>query len=429
VPKYKIGDKVKIDNDKIYAVIMKIKPRSEFYQIHNDFYNFTKSILFPENPHMTRRGKVEKEEQEYVVTYHYKSNDENLGWGIRAESRIFGIYGLNENHSDIDHSDIDPLGEEDWNDEEKYIKVGDIVTCIRALDLPKPYNEYLVIGNNYKVNDIFNYYISLEHVPGFWHKIRFVKKIELNENHSDIDPFDEEDWNDNKVNVGDEVICTRVENCYGLTIGKTYKVSVIDFGGISVVNDYKKLAEYRKDRFKKIELNENHSDIDPFGEEEWDDENFKVGDYIICINDVGTYGITNGSVYKVLEVDQYGNPKIRLDNIFNIFNNNYIETLYYLKSRFKKTKINESVGFLFRTGQKVRINDNSRYAYQAYTSNGDGTGYVVKTSYANDFCYRVRWTNGIETNYRQEDLLPLTWKKIERLDIDPYSEDDWGYEK
>ena len=66
-------------------------------------------------------------------------------------------------------------------------------------------------------------------------------------------------------------------------------------------------------------INENiHSDIDPFGEEEWDDETIlKPGDKVICINDTYNNQLKLGKEYEIKDIDYEENTLILVGNMYN----------------------------------------------------------------------------------------------------------------
>jgi hypothetical protein len=76
--------------------------------------------------------------------------------------------------------DIDPYGEEDWNDENE-IKEGDIVLCIQSKEatgnLPLVKHE-IKKGINYEVIDVGHneIFITVKGVSGWWNK-RLFKKV------------------------------------------------------------------------------------------------------------------------------------------------------------------------------------------------------------------------------------------------------------
>jgi len=84
----------------------------------------------------------------------------------------------------------------------------------------------------------------------------------------------------------------------------------------------------------------------------------------------------------------------------------------------------------FYIDQKVKINDKSSYKEDAYKHGGDGIGTIIEIRHNTDFVFKILWNNGITNVYRHKDILPL-YKHIElnNLELDPYGEEDWGYEE
>ena len=96
----------------------------------------------------------------------------------------------------------------------------------------------------------------------------------------------------------------------------------------------------------------------------------------------------------------------------------------------------------FYIGMTVRMNDDSDYRSQAYEKNGDGFGKILR--YCNDvddeynYTYSIKWNNGHRNSYRKCDVTIIDdlkkfklkkFKKIEKPDVDPYNEENWGYEE
>lgn len=90
-------------------------------------------------------------------------------------------------------------------------------------------------------------------------------------------------------------------------------------------------------------FNENHKDIDPYDEENWDDDEFKVGDKVICINDEGTFNghenlLIKGKEYEIVGMEICGkNFNLVLKGVYGCS---------WLQSRFVKNRLNE--GRIFR---------------------------------------------------------------------------------
>jgi len=235
------------------------------------------------------------------------------------------------------HEDIDPYGEEDWDNSGDY-NIGDDVVCI---DVNRSWE--ITLGKIYKVVDFDHWgdpkIICDNGKESYYVKDRFKK---ISENiHSDVDPYGEENWDEDEFNIGDDVVCLNINGSRGITVGKIYKVVNIDYkGNPNLINDNGDVVCYMKNRFEKVKLNENiHSDVDPYGEEDWEDGGFKIGDNIKCIRIsafgiVNAIGITNGKIYTVLNLDRNGDPHIINDDD---------EIGIYVKNRFIKVKLNENI--------------------------------------------------------------------------------------
>jgi hypothetical protein len=99
----------------------------------------------------------------------------------------------------------DPFDEEDWNDENQDFKKGDRVLCIKGTE---PDSGGPIQGQEYIVVYICEYdpLMDVKTIDGDdigeWFRERFVKVRTVNENdHFDIDPLGEEDWNDMPMRV------------------------------------------------------------------------------------------------------------------------------------------------------------------------------------------------------------------------------------
>jgi len=83
--------------------------------------------------------------------------------------------------------------------------------------------------------------------------------------------------------------------------------------------------------------------------------------------------------------------------------------------------------------KRVKIKDNSKYKNQAYNNGGNGFGIIIDYNYSpGDFEFVIRWDNNHINLYRFKDIDILDDKKFKRItkpDIDPYGEEDWGYEE
>ena len=159
----------------------------------------------------------------------------------------------------------------------------------------------------------------------------------INEGHEDVDPYGEEDWNgDNELKIGDSVVCVDTNRAYNITIDKIYKILDFDRSGDPyIINDKRDVGNYCLWRFKKVKLNEAHEDVDPYGEEDWDDEpELKIGDEVICIRSAGaSFYITLGAIYTIKKVQVFGN-----DHYVGIQDKFGIKTQGHKADRFKKIK-------------------------------------------------------------------------------------------
>jgi len=168
-PKFPIGSKINIDienNDRVYGIVMDFDP-------------------------VTR---------EYEVEYYLKHNDRDMGWGIRDEYRCYPY--VNES---ISH-EIDPYGEEDWNDSSNIrdFKPGDKVYCYKGRyeDLD-PNKEYEIEGIHED-----GHFITLTEDPtkayffGAFHKKKMDKAIVIKTN----EQFNQEKTSTNKIKAAIEFI-------------------------------------------------------------------------------------------------------------------------------------------------------------------------------------------------------------------------------
>lgn len=154
---------------------------------------------------------------------------------------------------------------------------------------------------------------------------RYSSYIKENNNHSKDDPYNEEDWDDLDVfNVGDIVICINNDNNGGnpwasetLKLNNEYEVEKLVSNLLKLKGENKYL--WGKDRFiRKINENIDHSDEDPYDEEDWTDigidRDFKYGDTVICLQSVWKDGniakkqlLHKDLDYEVTEVGYHGN--------------------------------------------------------------------------------------------------------------------------
>lgn len=153
-----------------------------------------------------------------------------------------------------------------------------------------------------------------------------MKKFEnfLNESNSDdnfqvgdeVVCINNSDTSFNDFQVGDEVIS--VDSVGTLTKNKVYTIIHADENYIDVIDDYDEISGWLKHRFIKKELSDEekrkrdelklimkikHREDDPFGEEDWLSEsnshNFKVGDEVVCVNDLGAISFVKGEKYII----------------------------------------------------------------------------------------------------------------------------------
>ncbi len=138
----------------------------------------------------------------------------------------------------IDHYDVDPLGEEDWSEP---IEIGSIVEVLPNMInyIGKKWSEKVVsklIGKQFKVkqlNNIGGYKncVVVYHGPdadigvtGYLIPKDCIKIVENsifeNIDHSDIDPYGEENWVDinSILKVGDKIVNTELPEHYGEVI-------------------------------------------------------------------------------------------------------------------------------------------------------------------------------------------------------------------
>jgi hypothetical protein len=344
----------------------------------------------------------------------------------------FHIY-INENHEN------DPFDEEDWDDK-KVIKEGDKVTCL----MDYPYDDrhnYTGIdvkkGDVYTAKWILGPFLYLEELPGFLSIDKFKKINETHEN----DPFNEENWGNDEFEAGDDIIC--IEKAFGITAGKIYRVIEVDKNNnprIRLDNDTDS-GYYFKFRFKKVKLNENHLDIDPYSEENWNELPNKVKVLPNIIKYVEELGYSEdylkfiGKTYPVMREGMFRGTH---GHIKTYIIQTSFEQLYHLPEECAEIveNVNEEIllvnngyEYAFRLGEIVRMSDTSKFREQAYMSSGDGTGTIdeIYEPSSEGFCYCVLWKNGMRRNYRPEDLIKIA-KRITRPDIDPLDEEDWGYE-
>jgi hypothetical protein len=248
---------------------------------------------------------------------------------------------LNENHNEVD-----PLGEENWDDDNPFRR-GDILTCINSAGS----DDILYHGDDYEVLEV---HLDGKHVildidgclNRYWNNNRFIRK-QLNESHTEIDPFEEEDWNDydlSNIEIGDIVTCVNdyesnvprgTENL--LKTGKDYEV--VDTEKFGLGHEFLKIRGidkfWAKERFAKKKLNENHIDVDPLGEENWDDDSPKYN---------GFYQETLDGVFlkKTNESAEFPIPKFKIGDVVyfkgrNAYDSGIIEDDSKAKDNYRNT--------------------------------------------------------------------------------------------
>lgn len=90
---------------------------------------------------------------------------------------------------------------------------------------------------------------------------------------NNLAPYGEEDWNDESIfRIGDIVVCLRSHyriNQDPVFKGKKYKIENINVFDKNIIRLKNKRGYFLTKDFKKV-INEQY-DLDPYGEEEWDD--------------------------------------------------------------------------------------------------------------------------------------------------------------
>jgi len=201
----------------------------------------------------------------------------------------------------INHSDLDPYGEEIWEEPVFSFEKGEIVTCVEG-------SHVLKVGEKYVIDDIYmdldGEFVNVTRLKtgdkhtGYFSK-RFIK-VRVDENaHNELDPYGEEDWgepvefkegdivvcigkdwNNRQIEIGEEYVCAGPSYELPHNDGKLF-IDVVKSNGL-------RYGGYHTWKFKlKKDVNENidHSDIDPYGEEEWDEPvEFKEGDIVVCVD-------------------------------------------------------------------------------------------------------------------------------------------------
>jgi hypothetical protein len=210
----------------------------------------------------------------------------NIDYIKQILNDLYKVYGkLNENKKN--RKEVDPYGEEQWDE----ICFGDIVNCIDPGKSP-----YLKRNVDYKVtwSGEGNLDYDLIKVGGsktLWKRNRFIKK-ELNENkkHKNIDSYSEEIWDVETIDDppstwedGDIIVCTNKEGGGGrrLEIGKEYTIFDISKPSGHAVwvkgdNTYYSTKFFKKKKMikKYTKYLLEHEDVDPYGEEIWNEMTF-----------------------------------------------------------------------------------------------------------------------------------------------------------
>lgn len=115
-----------------------------------------------------------------------------------------------------------------------------------------------------------------------------IKKFQIFDQFHPLDPYGEENWDDRKYDVGNWVDID--SDHYGIIRSVGYNESGVEYGVyiIKKSNDAIRGFEVKKENEIKgrylhpIIQNENKKDIDPYGEEIWDD--ITAGDMVVCVN-------------------------------------------------------------------------------------------------------------------------------------------------
>jgi len=270
----------------------------------------------------------------------------------------------------LKHMDIDPYGEEDWIDQDynsmhylnegkiEDFQIGDTVICNGQMDdiyfkgeigiiislrhfnasvkFPERFDNHLWNCNGIDITNS-SYYIDYHLLElADPEKIEYRKKIreERRLKHMDIDPYGEEDWlsesvNENsnhKFNIGDRVVVNDklknhvVKNRWDRNmldcIGRSYTIRKRD-NNYYFLNESSyyfpedcldlldpKEQKRKEERLKQLRLK--HMDIDPYGEEDWLNENFendydfKNGDKVICTGNQSGLDL-NGQIGTIID--------------------------------------------------------------------------------------------------------------------------------
>jgi len=336
----------------------------------------------------------------------------------------------------------DPYGEEDWGDEGMnesnkfknirqyaifYDNKDEMIEIAEKLyDIgERTYRSIAVLRNSRKTRDFF-YYNQGDQA---WcrgedeNRIRGLKEMTYGEfmgkttkkkytkiENKELDPYDEEDWGwDVKENVSLDVPDALNKTILSLKTQEEYD---------SAMSKLDELGYFWGEKTKASGINY------------W--PSYK-NDFALIF--MGNKYLAYATIPWCKNHDSFRNYKyIKIEDLLKIKIKKYkkvnnLELDPYGEDDWGYEEIKESV----LIGLTVRMRDDSVYKNQAYVRGGDGVGKIIQfKEYADDdvvYTYRIRWNNGEENFYRKCDvILEDKIKKVERPDIDPYGEDDWGYE-
>ena len=153
--------------------------------------------------------------------------------------------------------ELDPYGEENWGDEigPENWKRGDIIVCIDD----SWSNGKLKKGNEYEIYEMHEDYAVLVCGGHAWHDVKKfkLKESEVLEKYEDIDPYGEEDWDEDEYTVGDKLICKKSiysafnNRCF-FHVGKIYEIKEIRQGYYVIPSSWDGYQDYFKnDRLKR----------------------------------------------------------------------------------------------------------------------------------------------------------------------------------
>jgi len=256
------------------------------------------------------------------------------------------------------YKDIDPYGEEDWENESRVfesnttdinlLKLRGKITNWWGSPLGNYYHpnknikedpEYLILVKKMLLNKIvkFTNYNYSDQSLNCDVVVLLVKEIRFNSSGTLI--FDGELMND--VNPRNR---TRGIHGNSFAVDERRPITITDGVDLEIIL---KLIQKEKEE-KRLKM----IDIDPYGEEEWEnesrvnewfedfeeekDEDFKSGDIVVCMNNIGAPILQVGRRYEIVKFDK------------DIFGG--VVTLkelggkaYFTKDRFRKIRTNESV--------------------------------------------------------------------------------------